>query len=433
MKQIQSAILGFGTVGTGIYRILTETHGSIEHREHLDMQIKRILVRDKTRAPRMEIAANTVLTDRIEDILQDPDISIVFETMGGVHPAREYIIQALEAGKTVVTANKEVVAKHWPDFEEAAKKTGAGFYVEATSGGGIPIIRTLLDGMQGNDIEALMGIINGTTNYILTKMTEENASYEDVLKEAQELGFAEADPTADVEGWDVVYKLSILASIAFHARVEYESIYREGIAQISKEDIAVAKELGYVIKLLAIGKKVGGTHGKLELRVHPTMVPMTHPLASVRGSFNAVFLHGSAVDDLMLYGRGAGQLPTASAMVSDGIYAAKAHSHAYMTFNNAYGAPQTLTLQSDWHSGYCMRLKVEDRPGVLADITKVFADNQVSIHSIMQRNPENKSDNTVSIVIITHTEKELSVQAAAQTFEKMDTVHKVESLMRVER
>lgn len=433
MKTIQTAILGFGTVGTGIYHILTQNHGSIEHREQLDMKVKRIYVRDIQKPLRMQVEnKEALLCNNIDDIIGDREIEIVFEAMGGIDPAREFIVRLLEAGKTVVTANKEVVAKHWPEFEAAARKSGAGFYIEATSGGGIPIIRTLLDGMQGNNIDRLMGIINGTTNYILTKMTEEDASYEDVLKEAQELGFAEADPTADVEGWDVVYKLSILASIAFHARVEYDQIYREGISKISKEDIAVAKELGYVIKLLAIGKKMGGSHGQMQLRVHPTMIPVTHPLASVRGSFNAVFLHGDAVDDLMLYGRGAGQLPTASAMVSDAVYAAKAEKHAYMTFDNSYGAPQTLTLQPDWDSAYCVRLYVADKPGVLADITSVFAKYGVSIHSIMQRGAADEKGEEASLVIITHTAKELAVQQSVREIQELSRIKEVQSLIRVE-
>lgn len=433
IKKARLAIFGFGTVGAGVYRVFSEQHDDIVHREQLDMQIRRVLIRDFESEPNLHIAKDqSIFTTDVSDIVRDPDISIVFECMGGVEPARTFILQALNAGKTVVTSNKEVVAKHWPEFEAAAKKAGAGFYIEATAGGGIPIVRTLLDGMQGNNIDKLMGIVNGTTNYILTKMAEEDASYEEVLKEAQSLGYAEANPAADVEGWDSVYKLSILGAIAFHARIEYDAIYREGITQVSKEDIAVAKELGYVIKLLAIGKKVGGRGGRLELRVHPTMLPLTHPLASVRGVFNAVFLHGSAVDDVMLYGRGAGQMPTASAMASDAIYAAKTGEHAYMTFKNEYGAPQTLSLQPDWQSGYSIRMCVEDKAGVLANIAKTLADNGVSIHSMMQRGHGEEPGDMAMIIIITHTAQELSVQAALSALKELDCVGEIHSVMRVE-
>lgn len=432
MKNIQVGIMGFGTVGTGVYRILTEQYQDLIHRENLDLKIKCILD-NRVSDERLKMLPDpSLVTDSFEKLLNDQEITIVFECMGGTVPAREYILKLLEAGKTIVTSNKEVMAKHWPEFEAAAKKSGAGLYFEATAGGGIPIVRTLLDAMQGNNIELLMGIVNGTTNYILTKMAEEDASYEDVLKEAQALGYAEANPEADVDGWDCVYKLSILGSMAFHARIEYQSIYREGISKVSKEDMAIAKELGYVIKLLAIGKKIGGHKGNLQLRVHPTMIPVTHPLAAARGVFNAVFIHGNAVDDLMLLGRGAGQMPTASAMVSDAIYATKQQKHAYMTFDNTIGAPQTLSLQQDWLSGYCVRLRVQDQTGVLSDVARAFADNGVSIHSMIQRKHEEDTGET-TMVIITHTAKELSVQATIATMKKMSCIIEIESLMRVER
>jgi len=305
MKQVNIAILGFGTVGSGVYQVLTEGRASIQHREQLNIDVRRILVRDLVTERNIGAAPMELFTTSYADIVNDPEISIVVECMGGTVPAKDYILRALAAGKTVVTSNKEVLAKHWPDFERQAKETGAGLYFEATAGGGVPIIRTLLDAMQANNITRLMGIINGTTNYILTKMTEEGRNYAEVLAEAQKLGYAEANPSADVEGWDSVYKLSILASIAFHARVNIDDIYREGITRVSAEDIAVAKKLGYTIKLLAIGKKMDN---HLEVRVHPTMLHNSHPLAHVSGVFNGIFLTGDAVDDIMLYGRG-GQAP----------------------------------------------------------------------------------------------------------------------------
>ena len=427
MKTVQVGIMGFGTVGAGVYKILTGDRHSIEHRERLEILVKRILVRNFQNR-NMGLAPRETFTTDAQELIGDPEINIIVECMGGEEPARQYIVGALKAGKTVVTSNKEVLAKNWPHFERAAKETGAGLYFEATAGGGIPIIRTLIDGMQANEISLLMGIINGTTNYILTKMTEEGQDYAKVLREAQELGYAEANPEADVEAWDCVYKFSILASIAFHARVNIDAIYREGITKVSAEDIAIARELGYVIKLLAIGKK---SEGNLEVRVHPTMLPKNHPLASVRGVFNAVYMEGSAVGDVMLYGRGAGEMPTASAVVSDIIYASKTDRHGYMTFVNEFDAPQWLVHQKDWLSAYFIRLTVADEIGVLCNITGVFARNNVSIHSVMQHN-ENAAGGTVNLDFITDSARELSFQGALNDLHTLPCVRSVDSVMRVE-
>lgn len=428
MRTVSVAILGFGTVGSGVYKILTQNYQDIAHRESLDMQVKHILIRGFDCEPNIALASLETFTMDMTDIVNDATIDIVIECLGGTEPSRTYILAALAAGKTVVTSNKEVIAKHWPELEEAAKSTKSGLYIEATVGGGMPIIRTLLDSMQANNIELLMGIINGTTNYILTKMSEEGQTYEQALKDAQALGYAEANPAADVEGWDSVYKLSILSSIAFHARVPIEVIYREGITQVTYEDIMTAKELGYVIKLLAIGKKIDG---KIQVRVHPVLLPSTHPIAAVRSVFNAVFLHGHAVDDIMLYGRGAGQMPTASAVVSDVLYAIKTREHRYMTFENTISAPQTLNLLQDWLSGFSIRLTVKDEVGALSKLSSVFAENGVSIHSVLQRGTNNVGN--VSIIFIAHTTKELSMRAAIEALRNTDVVLSVDSIMRVER
>ena len=428
MKQVNIAILGFGTVGSGVYQVLTEGRASIQHREQLNIDVRRILVRDLVTERNIGAAPMELFTTSYADIVNDPEISIVVECMGGTVPAKDYILRALAAGKTVVTSNKEVLAKHWPDFERQAKETGAGLYFEATAGGGVPIIRTLLDAMQANNITRLMGIINGTTNYILTKMTEEGRNYAEVLAEAQKLGYAEANPSADVEGWDSVYKLSILASIAFHARVNIDDIYREGITRVSAEDIAVAKKLGYTIKLLAIGKKMDN---HLEVRVHPTMLHNSHPLAHVSGVFNGIFLTGDAVDDIMLYGRGAGKLPTASAVVSDIVYAAKAAEHRYMTFVNEFDAPSWLVHQKDWLSGYFIRMTVTAELGTLAKIAGVLGACGVSVHSVMQFN-ENAHRNTAELVFITDTARELSVQSALARLRGLTCVLSIDSVMRVE-
>jgi homoserine dehydrogenase len=320
------------------------------------------------------------------------------------------------------------MSKHWPEFERAAKSTGAGLYLEATVGGGIPVLRTILSSMQANNITRVMGIINGTTNYILTQMTECGQSFEDALREAQKLGYAEANPTADVEGYDAMYKLSILSSMAFHAHMPVEVIYREGITKLTKADFETAQLLGYQIKLLAIGKKEGP---RIEVRVHPTMIPAGHPLASVRGVFNAVFLTGNAVDDVMLYGRGAGCLPTASAVVSDVVYACHADKrHQYMTFLNNPDISSEVELVRDFSCIYCIRLHVVDKPGTMAAIAGVFANHGVSLKSVVQLG---KTDGTSShITFLTHMAREFAVREALEEIEALDCVNETESLIRVE-
>ena len=320
------------------------------------------------------------------------------------------------------------MSKHWYEFEKAAKKSGAGLYLEATVGGGIPIIRTITDSMQANNIERVMGIINGTTNYILTKMSEEGRPFEEVLHEAQKLGYAEANPTADVEGFDAMYKLSILSSMAFHAHMPIDVIYREGITKLTAEDFEAARLLGYEIKLLAIGKKTGHA---IEVRVHPTMVPKSHPLASVRGVFNAIFLTGHAVDDVMLYGRGAGCMPTASAVMSDVIYACHAAGrHRYMTFRNEAGMSSEVELVRDFHCIYCIRLSVTDAPGTMASIAAVFAEHGVSLKDVLQLGE--RAGGSSHITFMTHMAQELSVQAALDAIQKLSCVQAVESVIRAE-
>lgn len=422
------AILGFGTVGSGVYRIATENHDDLIHREQVDLRIGRILVRDFEHEPNLHLAPIELFTTSMDDILSDDDIEIVVECMGGVEPARTFILRALECGKTVVTSNKEVMSKHWYEFEKVAKKTGAGLYLEATVGGGIPILRTITDSMQANNLERVMGIINGTTNYILTKMAEEGRAFDEVLSEAQQLGYAEANPTADVEGFDAMYKLSILSSMAFHAHMPIDVIYREGITKLTAEDFEAAKLLGYEIKLLAIGKKHGHA---IEVRVHPTMLPKTHPLASVRGVFNAIFLTGHAVDDIMLYGRGAGCMPTASAVMSDVIYAChSAGRHRYMTFRNEAGMSSEVELIRDFNCIYCIRLFVSDMPGTMASIASVFAKHGVSLKDVLQLGE--RAGGSTHITFMTHLAQELSVQAALEQIRLLPCVNSVESVIRAE-
>ncbi|MCE5187859.1 MAG: homoserine dehydrogenase [Eubacteriales bacterium] len=428
MKHYQVALLGFGTVGSGVYRVLSENGAQITHREGINISVKRILVRDFEQEPNLHLAPMELYTTSFDDIVNDPEIDIVAECMGGIEPARSFILRALGAGKTVVTSNKEVMSKHWPAFEQAAKSTGAGLYLEATVGGGIPILRTILDSMQANNISRVMGIINGTTNYILTQMTESGRSFEEALKEAQALGYAEANPTADVEGYDAMYKLSILSSMAFHAHMPIEVIYREGITKLTPADFETARLLGYTIKLLAIGKKAGK---RIEVRVHPTMIPNTHPLASVRGVFNAIFLTGHAVDDIMLYGRGAGCMPTASAVVSDIVYACHHDQrHHYMTFVNEESISNEITLVCDFICIYSIRLKVADKPGTMAAIAAAFAEQGVSLKSVIQLGePDGTS---ARITFITHAASEFAVRDSLKKIEALDCVSAVESVIRVE-
>ena len=428
MKHFQIALLGFGTVGSGVYRVLSENGAQITHREGITISVRRILVRDFEHEPNLHLAPMELYTTSFDDIVNDPEIDIVAECMGGIEPARSFILRALAAGKTVVTSNKEVMSKHWPAFEQTAKQTGAGLYLEATVGGGIPILRTILDSMQANNISRVMGIINGTTNYILTQMTENGQSFEDALKDAQALGYAEANPTADVEGYDAMYKLSILSSMAFHAHMPIEVIYREGITKLTPADFETARLLGYTIKLLAIGKKDGN---KIEVRVHPTMIPKTHPLASVRGVFNAIFLTGHAVDDVMLYGRGAGCMPTASAVVSDIVYACHHEKrHHYMTFVNEASMSNEVQLVQDFTCIYCIRLQVADKPGTMAAIASAFADQNVSLKSVIQLGETDGV--TAHITFITHAASEFSVRNALETVGALDCVSAVESVIRVE-
>ncbi|MHB1314964.1 MAG: homoserine dehydrogenase [Christensenellales bacterium] len=425
MKVINIGMLGLGNVGSGVYRILTENGADIQHRESLDIRIHKILVRDKTKKRNVAVD-ESLLTDRFEEILSDPAISVVAEFMGGIEPARSYMIAALKKGKTVVTANKEVISKHWNELEDAARATGAGLYFEAAVAGGIPVIRALFDSLQSNNISRVMGIINGTTNYMLSKMTDEHLEYQDVLKEAQQLGYAEPDPTADVEGYDAVYKLSILASLAFHARVPVDKIYHEGITKITAEDIKCGEEFGYVIKLLAIGKK-DGYH--IEARVHPTLIPRTHPLAAVRGPFNAVFVSGHAVGDLMFYGRGAGEMPTGSAVVSDIINASQHSVHQYTTFYNAEKPSAQVIFETDWQSAYYINIRVMDKPGVLARLTGVFGKHEVSIKSMLQKSAGTEY---VPVVFITHQSSEKAVKAAVEEIALLDITKAVVNVIRVE-
>ncbi len=425
MKKVGVAILGLGVVGGGTYRILTEHREFYQKTQNVDIVVESVLELNRERALALGVPEDKIASN-IAEIVSNPDVNIVVEVIGGISVAREFVLAALNAGKTVVTSNKELFCKYSHELERAAKRQNAGLYFEASCVGGVPIIRTLLDGVQGNKISSMMGIINGTTNYILTKMTNEASSYEDCLKEAQRLGYAEADPTADVEGFDAAYKLSILSSLAFHTKVPFSKIYREGITNISRDDIADGKALGYVLKLLAIGKQ---SDAGIEVRVHPTFVRQGHPLAAVNDSFNAVYLTGDAVGDVMLYGRGAGALPTGSAIVSDIIYAATHSENKYSTFKNTAGADKDTKFISDFKSAYYLRIMVEDRAGILAKIAAIFGKHNVSIVEMIQK--PTGVDGRVPLVLITHETRELAVRGAVAKINALEGVGHVETVLRV--
>ncbi len=424
MKKAGVAILGLGVVGSGVYRILTEKKEFFKKTQGLDVTVELVLEKSKERALSLGVPEECIASN-IEEIVSNPNVDVVVEVIGGIEPSKTFVLKALKSGKTVVTSNKELFAKHWPELEEVAKEKNAGIFFEASCVGGVPIIRTLIDGMQANDIQSIKGIINGTTNYILTKMTYEGSSYEEALKEAQRLGYAEFNPTADVEGFDATYKISILSSLAFNTKVTIDKVYREGISGIDKIDIAYGKEMGYTLKLLAIGKK---TEKGIEVRVHPTFIKSENPLASVNDSFNAVHLVGDSVGEIMLYGRGAGDLPTGSAIVSDVIFSLKHGDYYYTPFkndNNIKGGK----FVSDFNSEYYIRLSVKDQSGVLAKVSGVIAKNGVSIKEVKQTSLNGEK---AEIVIITHTCKESAMKKTLDKFATLPEVYSVDGFVRIE-
>lgn len=425
MENVQIALLGLGTVGTGVYKVLKAQKEEISHKVGTEIQLKKILVRNTKKAAE-KLDDPSVLTTEWKSILEDPEISVVVEVMGGIEPARSYILDALHAGKSVVTANKDLLASHGKELMDAAAEAKADLLFEASVAGGIPIIRPLKECLAGNQISEVMGIVNGTTNFILTKMAEEGMEFQEALALATELGYAEADPTADIEGLDAARKMAILASIAFHSRVTFDDVYTEGITKITATDIRYAKEMGCDIKLLGMAKN---TPEGIETRVQPMLIPSTHPLASVRDSFNAVFVHGDAVDDTMFYGRGAGELPTASAVVGDILDAVRNmvfHCRGRIGCTCYKEIP--MKKMENVSSAYFLRMQVENRSGVLANIAGVFGNNNVSISQIIQKS---KKKNRAEIVVITDEVKEKNFQDSLAVISGMSAVGEISSMIRV--
>jgi len=421
---IRLGLLGCGTVGASLLELIDAEAADIEARTGLRLDVVRIAVRDLSK-PRGDVDPERLTTDAAA-LVTDPDIDIVVEVMGGVEPARHLILDALKAGKPVVTANKELLAADGAEMFAAAEAAGVDLLFEAAVAGGIPFVRPLRESLLGEPIQRVMGIVNGTTNYILTRMTEGGASYADALAEAQALGYAEADPTADVEGYDAGAKIAIVACIAFGVQVTSADVHHEGISGLTAEDIAYATRKGHVVKLLAIAERAGPDGEAISLRVHPVMLPSTHPLAAVRESFNAVFVQGGAVGDLMFYGRGAGGRPTASAVLGDVIDAGLNMRKGSSASLGQLG-PAQLHPMDDLHSEYYINLDVVDRPGVLAAVAGAFGTNRVSISSMEQ---EGLGDEA-RLVFVTHLALERDVRATLAELRELDAVRHVGSVIRV--
>lgn len=424
--KINVAMLGMGNIGTGVYKTIEKNKDIISHRDNVEFNISKILVRSLDKK-RDDLIPKSILTDDINDILKDDSIDLAVELMGNVDPTLGYVSALLKKGISVVSANKDMISQHWPTLEDSAKLGGSGLYYEASVGGGIPIIKTFLDSLQSNKIQKLCAIINGTTNYILTKMSDEGKPFDEVLKDAQKIGLAEPNPASDVEGYDAKYKLSILSSLAFHSKIPVSSIYCEGITNIQVDDIMYGKEFGYTIKLLAIGKRNGND---IEVRVHPAFVPERHPLASVHDAYNAIFIEGDAVGKLMLYGQGAGANPTASAIISDMIVASQTANHRYTTFKNVDSPSSQINFVDNWTGEYYIRLIVSDEPGVLGNVAMIFADYNISLETVVQKSKGHKE---VPIIFITHTAHEKDIKNALEKMKKNNAIIDVASLIRVER
>lgn len=422
-QTIKIGLLGLGTVGSGVYKIIERQKEEMVKKTGARLEIAGILVHNLNKV--RDGVDTSLLTDRWEDIINNDEISIVIEVMGGIEPAKTMILEALNSGKNVVTANKGLVAEYGRELLDAAENNGVDFLFEAAVAGGIPIIRPLKQCLAANEMDEVIGIVNGTTNYILTKMFEEGMDFDEALAKATELGYAEADPTADIEGLDAGRKVAIMASIAFHSRVTFSDVYTEGITKISARDINYAKEFGNVIKLLGVAHN---TEDGIEVSVHPMMIPQEHPLASVRDSFNAVFVHGDAVDDVMFYGRGAGEFPTASAIMGDVIDVVRdIQYHCTGRISCTCYRETKVKEFREVKNKFFLRMQVDNKPGVLAAIASVFGVHQVSISKVIQKII---TDGVAELVIVTEAVKEYHMEDALEHLKDMETTREISSVIR---
>jgi len=429
-KTVQVGILGFGTVGGGTAKLLLEQRELLRQRTGVDIKLSYICDRNISDSRGFSVP-NEILTTDLNQLLTDPDLDIFVELIGGIEPARTFILKAIQHGKHVVTANKALISTHGDEIFAEAEKYGVTVGFEASVGGGVPVIKALREGLAANNFHAVMGIMNGTANYILSRMTDEGADFESVLKDAQRLGYAEADPTYDVEGIDTAHKLAILTKLAFGVRVTPDDIYTEGISRLSPIDIQFAAELGYTIKLLAIARS---TDAGLDLRVHPTMIPSEHLLAQVKEAYNAFYLIGDAVGKVLMYGLGAGRMPTGSAVVADILDIARAVSAGAVSSLPRLPAHSLAPLQKrpvETVSGrYYCRFSAMDRPGVLARIAGILAENHISIASVVQKG--RGATESVPIVMLTHEAQEASVQQALAKIDAMDVMADKTVVIRME-
>ncbi|WAL69827.1 homoserine dehydrogenase [Amycolatopsis cynarae] len=425
-KTIRVALLGCGTVGSEVARLLTEQAGELAARAGAPVELAGIAVRRPDKHP--ELPQHLLTSDAAA--LVESDVDVVVELIGGIEPVQTWLLTALRKGKSVVTANKALLSEHSAELFEAADASGADLYFEAAVAGAIPLLRPLRESLAGDRITKVMGIVNGTTNFILSAMDSTGAGYAETLEEASRLGYAEADPTADVDGYDAAAKAAILASLAFHSRVTASDVHREGIAGVTASDIAAAKALGRTVKLLAICERVTADDGteSVSARVHPVMIPRSHPLAGVNGAFNAVFVEADAAGELMFYGQGAGGAPTASAVLGDLVAVARNLVVGGRGPRESAHAALPVRPMGQTPTRYHVSLDVADRPGVLAQVAQVFAAHDVSIAAVRQRDRHA----TASLVIVTHLAPDAALQATVEAIGKMDVVHEVVSVMRVE-
>ena len=427
MKTINIALLGFGTVGSGVAETIKRNSQMMAEQLGCQLKITYVLVRHPDKYKNVPLLEGVHLTSSFEEIMADPDIGIVVEVMGGIHPAKEYIFEALNHKMSVVSANKDVVALFGPEIMHTAMENHVNFSCEASVGGGIPILRPLHDSLAANEIESIVGIVNGTTNFILSSMDEEGVSYSDALRVAQKKGFAEADPTNDVCGYDAARKLAILASIGFRANVTFDDVLVEGIEKISQKDVQYASEMGYAIKLLAVGTR---QDNGIALNVYPAFVPRTHPLASVKGSYNAIYVTGNIVDDVMFYGRGAGSLPTASAVMADVISTAK----HIMNVSTGTGMMLTETKRIPFYSSlklknsYYFRLIVDDVTGVLSQIASAYADHDISIKEVVQKS---RFEDAAELMIITQDTPRENIIQVEKALQVLPCMRQVANIVRV--
>lgn len=418
MANVVVGMLGLGTVGSGVVKLLSN---------HPTIQLKKVAVRDLAKA--REISPDCELTDNPEAVVNDPEIEVLIEVMGGEQPALKLITDAINSGKHVVTANKEVLAKNGPELFRKAREKEVAIFFEASVAGGVPLISTIQKGLEANQISSVFGILNGTTNFILSKMEKEALPFAQVLKEAQDLGFAEADPTSDVEGFDVAYKLSILTALAFGKFVKPDDIYREGITKIAAEDLEHAAEFGYRIKLLGMAARL--KKDAISTRVQPVLVPLSHSIASLSGASNGIVVRGDAVGELMMIGPGAGQLPTASAVVGDVVNLATAlrlQDFASYFHTKVGGDWQTVQDPEEWQSAYYLRLAVDDHPGVIGRIGTIFGEHEISISSIIQRGVTAEAAN---VIIVTHPVKTGNLNRALATLSKENFLSSIASRLAI--